>query len=474
MPFSPRRSLFPLALALLAGLPAGAAEVVVNVSSNVFSPRNVTIAPGDTVTWRNQGGLHDTVSDTGVWDSGGASSAMWTFSHTFGAAGTFPYFCSVHGGPGGVGMAGSVQVVGASAPGSVAFSAASVAVGESAGSVRLTVRRLSGSDGAISVAYNTAAGNATAGADFTASSGVLQWAAGDSADKTITVPILGDTQVEGAEAFAVALSAATGGATLVDPAVATVTITDDDGAVGPCIANANTLCLQHGRFRLNVAWTNQFDGSSGVGGVIPATDLSGYFFFTSSDNIELIVKTLDFGDVIKIFYGQLTNLHFVLTVTDTTTGAVKVYQNGPNDCGDIDQAAFPSKSRRWQDKWVSRHAEAGHGKAGTCVPTATRLCLLDQRFAVEVTWRNQFNGESGSGARATINNLVGTFSFTDPANVELMTKALDFGGGRILFIYGALSDLEYTITLTDTTTGDSKTYHNPGGTFCGGLDNDAF
>ncbi|RMH35798.1 MAG: endonuclease, partial [Gammaproteobacteria bacterium] len=39
-----------------------------------------------------------------------AGSDWTTFRHTFTQAGEFPYFCSIHGGPGGVGMAGKVIV----------------------------------------------------------------------------------------------------------------------------------------------------------------------------------------------------------------------------------------------------------------------------------------------------------------------------------------------------------------------------
>ena len=68
---------------------------------------------------------------------------------------------------------------------------------------------------------------------------------------------------------------------------------------------------------------------------------------------------------------------------------------------------------------------------------------------------------------------TGLFTFTDPTNVELLTKVLDFGD-RILFIYGALTNLEYVIRVTDTATGAVKSYLNPAGQFCGAIDPDAF
>lgn len=113
------------------------------------------------------------------------------------------------------------------APGSLAFSAATTSVSEGAGSVTLTVTRSGGSAGAVSVSYATAAGTATAGSDFTAKTGTLSWPTGDSAPRTIVVPILNDTVKESAETFQVRLSAPVK-ASLGSVATSTVTITDND------------------------------------------------------------------------------------------------------------------------------------------------------------------------------------------------------------------------------------------------------
>jgi uncharacterized repeat protein (TIGR01451 family) len=111
--------------------------------------------------------------------------------------------------------------------GTLALAAATASVGESAGSVVLSVTRTNGTDGAVTVSYATANGTATAGSDYSAASGTLSWAAGDGANKTITVGITGDTVDEPNETFTVTLSNPTGGAAL-GTASATVTITDDD------------------------------------------------------------------------------------------------------------------------------------------------------------------------------------------------------------------------------------------------------
>ena len=57
----------------------------------------------------------------------------------------------------------------------------------------------------VSVAYATADGTATAGSDYTATSGTLVFAPGETS-KTIAVPILGDTAFEPDETFTLTLS----------------------------------------------------------------------------------------------------------------------------------------------------------------------------------------------------------------------------------------------------------------------------
>jgi plastocyanin len=81
-----------------------------------FSPANVTVAPGEMVTW-NFNELHTSTSDSQIgpetWDSGQLSSG--TFSHTFNTPGTYPYHCFIHSFPGGTLMNGVVEVSGVGA-----------------------------------------------------------------------------------------------------------------------------------------------------------------------------------------------------------------------------------------------------------------------------------------------------------------------------------------------------------------------
>ena len=90
-----------------------------------------------------------------------------------------------------------------------------------------TVTLDSASGQTVTVSYATVDGTATAGADFTATTGTLTFAPGQIT-ATVSVPILGDATSEGIETFSVALSGAVN-ANLLDPTGAG-TITDDDTA----------------------------------------------------------------------------------------------------------------------------------------------------------------------------------------------------------------------------------------------------
>jgi len=96
-----------------------------------------------------------------------------------------------------------------------------------------------------------------------------------------------------------------------------------------CVPDATTHCLNGGRFQVEVSWAD-FNDRRGNGQTSSSTDDSGSFWFFNPDNIELVVKALDGrqnNDHFWVFYGSLTNVEFELTVTDTETGAQKVYDN---------------------------------------------------------------------------------------------------------------------------------------------------
>ena len=120
-------------------------------------------------------------------------------------------------------------------PGTLAFSATGYSVGESGGTVTITVNRTAGSAGTVTADYAAASNSATTVVDYTAAAGTLSWADGDAAAKTFSVAIVDDAIVEGAETASLTLSNPSGGATL-GTAAATLTINDNDVAPPPPVS----------------------------------------------------------------------------------------------------------------------------------------------------------------------------------------------------------------------------------------------
>lgn len=157
----------------------------------------------------------------GNLDYNGTIAAGASIGFGFQAAGSFSQISGLATGTGGAGTA---------LPG---LAISDVTLAEPASGVAnatLTVTLSAPASGSVTVDYATGGGTATAGLDYTATSGTLTFAAGETS-KTITIPVLADTLTEGTESLNVTLSNAHG-ATLSD-ATGVVTVTDTVAPAGP-------------------------------------------------------------------------------------------------------------------------------------------------------------------------------------------------------------------------------------------------
>jgi hypothetical protein len=77
---------------------------------------------------------------------------------------------------------------------------------------------------------------------------------------------------------------------------------------------------------------------------VPLTSDTGYFWFFSASNVELVLKAVDgrtFNNHFWVFYGALSDVEYTITVTDMVTGAVKTYSNTAGHLASVaDTAAF--------------------------------------------------------------------------------------------------------------------------------------
>ena len=114
--------------------------------------------------------------------------------------------------------------------GTVQFSNSTFSVNEngSGGTAVITVSRFNGSAGEARVNYATSDGTATAGQDYTATSGTLIFPAGSTTAQTFSIPITNDALDEPTETVNLTLSSPTGSASLGFQATAQLNIFDDE------------------------------------------------------------------------------------------------------------------------------------------------------------------------------------------------------------------------------------------------------
>ncbi len=277
---------------------------------------------------------------------------------------------------------------------------------------------------------------------------------------------------------------------------------------GACREGSEYLCLRDGRFEVWAHWSKPDSaGEYGSSTAVPVdvSDESGLFWFFEPENIELVVKVLDgraLNDRYWVFFGALSDVEYWITVRDVETGERQTYHNPPRDvCGQKDLDAFgdpsvastgwavggegpggpgidlvPMSAVALDVRGIGRSSDGG----GRCETAGDRLCLLGDRFSVEVGFVDPNAGtgleESAQVTPSLTMGKTGFFWFFNPSNIELAVKMLDGRAlnGHFWLLYGGLSDVEYEVTATDTITGGVSTYRNEPGSICGQIDIEAF
>jgi hypothetical protein len=210
--------------------------------------------------------------------------------------------------------------------GDLQFDAATYSVDEGAGTATITVNRINGTSGAVGVSYATSNETATAGSDYETASGTLSWADGVGGAKTFTVAITNDTDVEGSETVNLTLSTPTGGAILVAPSTAILTINDNDTNLTMDIGDGTYwVAFQDG----SGSWT-EWSPTSGNTYNFPVTDGNGRygvaFHQQESDSVNTVEKTY----VIHATIGELASLDAFSNERFSVSGTLS-NRTGSND-----------------------------------------------------------------------------------------------------------------------------------------------
>ena len=195
-----------------------------------------------------------------------------------------------------------------------------------------------------------------------------------------------------------------------------------------CLDTGQAVCLNGGRFRAEMTWTD-FSGSSGAGAAKRLTDDTGYFWFFDEDNVEAVIKVLDgtsINDSYWVFSGSLSNVNYTLTVTDSMTGGAKRYLNPSGNFGSFGDVEALGDATRGGVVALGSSAlsmsATSPSEITSCVSDQRSVCLNDNRFLVSVDWRTR-QGTSGSGRAVQLTEDTGYFWFFDDENVDWSSRS---------------------------------------------------
>jgi hypothetical protein len=329
----------------------------------------------------------------------------------------------------------------------------SVSVDEAAGTVTFTVNRTGGSDGAVSVNFATADGTATAGQDYTANSGTLNFADGDTSE-TITVSIINDTIDEPDETFTVTLSNATGGASLGTTSVSTVTIVDDDPTPVPGVLSIAPGSVSVDEAAGTVTFTvNRTGGSDGAVSVNFATANG---TATAGQDFTAISGTLNFGNgdttgktiTVSIIDDTIDepNETFTVNLSGATGGATLGTSTSTVTILDNDESSIPASSI--SGSVFIDHVENLQAVIAGAAPVRNGVKDSDENGlgGVEIQLVSAAN-ENSTGlaiSQTTLTDLDGNFTFDDLAPG---TYHVIYDVPNMVIFVGA-SDLVRTIPTT--------------------------
>lgn len=223
----------------------------------------------------------------------------------------------------------------------------------------------------------------------------------------------------------------------------------------PCQAGALRLCFLGGRF--SVASTL---GEHWLNGIRYTTQLTRDAGFLQSNGLPDLVKMIDacqdYGHYWFFAQGPYSYLH----VRDRFAGITKTYTPGTESLFDLQAFATCDVPAAAPGPVPATPKDVAEPLCGG-QPAPDALCLHG-RFKVEAEW--QTPGGRGVARPLAVDEATGALSFFGPHNVELVVRVLDYCQDTEpvwAFLAGGLTDVAVTLAVTDTATGQAKTYFSP-------------
>ena len=259
-----------------------------------------------------------------------------------------------------------------------------------------------------------------------------------------------------------------------------------------CGNRPDRLCLLGAKYQVSVTARDRA-GTTIIGQAIEEGDRFGYFSLpglTGDPSFpEVFVKMKDatgapppYGGHAWVFHSSLTDLDYTLTVLETDTGRIQTYDAADTrvlTCGRADTSAFERNCAAAVSASRLRPAPTGVSS-----DAGADLSLLGGRFRATLQARDPRTGRIGVGVAIPRGDKFGYFSLPDftgnatfPEVFVKMADATSLPGSSFWLFHTGLTDLDYTLTVTDQTTGAVKTYGGgatEGTLLCGSADTSAF
>jgi len=162
--------------------------------------------------------------------------------------------------------------------------------------------------------------------------------------------------------------------------------------------------------------------------------------------------------VVSLFDGQI-----VVFQRNPATGDLTYFETRGGGTGGV--VVSPDERHLYVTSFSSIQAYAINLPETGCIARQDAICLRD-RFQARVTWKNNRGGTGVGRVVPGSNDTTGLFWFFKPQNWELQVKVLDGCSlNQHFWVFAsAATNVEYTLTVTDTQTGDTQEYFHPLGT----------
>lgn len=258
-------------------------------------------------------------------------------------------------------------------------------------------------------------------------------------------------------------------------------------------ALSDLLKLLNQRFTVQVHYINQFENPP-VEGILKgrslfSSSISETAIFTFGDPlvVELMVRVSDarpFANRIDLFFGSVSDVEFLIDVTDTLTGITKQYHKLPFELsGEVDRVSFPGEPvpPTLTEGVTALMAQTVHRGIAPLEDSST-IRLLNDRYEVRMSYRNQFENPATEGfllsrsIASSPTTETAIFYFNQPESVEWLVRFSDARpfAQRIDMFHGGLSDVEFEIEVTDTLTGIKHVYHKDPFSLAGQVDRESY